>query len=132
MSKAYCVYILANRSRNLYTGVTNDLERRMIEHRDVLVPGFTTHYRIFRLVHFETFAEITPAIAREKEIKRLAPREKKPPHRTREPYMVGPSRNAPHNLQPFRSAFRKQTTNRTQTQSRSLTPLAKPANGDSG
>jgi putative endonuclease len=69
MSKAYCVYILANRSRNLCTGVTNDLERRMIEHRDVLVPGFTTHYRIFRLVHFETFAEITPAIAREKEIK---------------------------------------------------------------
>lgn len=69
MSNTYFVYILANRSRNLYTGVTNNLERRMIEHRDALVPGFTTHYRIFRLVHFETFADITAAIAREKEIK---------------------------------------------------------------
>ena len=69
MNKTYCVYTLASRSRNLYTGVTGDLQRRMLEHRQGLVPGFTTRSRIFRLVHFETFADIREAIAREKEIK---------------------------------------------------------------
>jgi putative endonuclease len=69
MNRTYCVYILASRSRNLYTGVTNNLERRMIEHRDGLVPGFTSKYRISRLVHFEQFGDIREAIAREKEIK---------------------------------------------------------------
>jgi putative endonuclease len=69
MSHTYCVYILASRSRNLYTGVTNNLERRVVEHRQGLVPAFTARYRIFRLVHFERFADIRDAIAREKEIK---------------------------------------------------------------
>ena len=69
MSRNYCVYTLASRSRNLYTGVTDNLERRMIEHREGLVPGFTSRYRIFRLVHFEEFGDIGAAIAREKEIK---------------------------------------------------------------
>lgn len=69
MPRTYCVYILASRSRNLYTGVTNNLKRRMIEHRDGLVPGFTSRYRISRLVHFEQFGDIRVAIAREKEIK---------------------------------------------------------------
>jgi putative endonuclease len=53
----------------LYVGVTNDLQRRMIEHRQGLVPGFTTRYKIFRLVHCEQFADIREAISREKEIK---------------------------------------------------------------
>jgi putative endonuclease len=61
--------MLASRSRNLYTGVTENLQRRMTEHREGLVPGFTTRYRIFRLVHFEVFGDIRYAIAREKEIK---------------------------------------------------------------
>jgi putative endonuclease len=69
MSRTYFVNILASRSRNLYTGVTNDLQRRMIEHRQGLVPGFTSRYRIFRLVHFGQFGDIRDAIAREKEIK---------------------------------------------------------------
>ena len=69
MSRAYCVYILASRSRNLYTGVTGSLEPRMVEHRQGLTPGFTTRYKIFRLVHFEFFGDIGAAIAREKEIK---------------------------------------------------------------
>ena len=69
MSRTYCVYILASRTRSLYTGVTNNLERRMIEHRNGLVPGFTSKYRIFRLVHFDVFRDIRNAIAREKEIK---------------------------------------------------------------
>ena len=69
MARTYYVYILASRSRNLYTGVTNNLDRRIIEHRDGLVPGFTTRYNVFRLVHFERFGDIRRAIAREKEIK---------------------------------------------------------------
>ena len=69
MSHTYCVYTLASRSRNLYTGVTNNLERRMVEHRQGLVPGFTSRYKIFRLVHFEEFGDIRDAITREKEIK---------------------------------------------------------------
>jgi putative endonuclease len=69
MIRAYCVYILASRSRNLYTGVTNDLQRRIVEHRDGLVPGFTSKYNISRLVHFEVFGDVRYAIAREKEIK---------------------------------------------------------------
>lgn len=69
MSHTYCVYILANRSRGLYTGISNNLERRIIEHRQELIPGFTSRYRIFRLVHFEVFNDVRAAIAREKEIK---------------------------------------------------------------
>ncbi|MBZ5540651.1 MAG: GIY-YIG nuclease family protein [Acidobacteriia bacterium] len=69
MNHHYAIYILASRSRSLYTGVTDNLERRMIEHRQGLVPGFTTRYRVFRLVHFESFGHIQDAIAREKEIK---------------------------------------------------------------
>ncbi len=69
MSRTYFVYILASRSRNLYTGVTNNLQRRIVEHREGLVRGFTARYRIFRLVHFELFGDIGYAIAREKEIK---------------------------------------------------------------
>lgn len=71
MSRTYYVYILASRSRNLYTGVTNNLERRIAQHRSGLIPGFTKRrYRIFRLVHYELFGDIRMAIAREKEIKK--------------------------------------------------------------
>jgi len=69
MDRMYYVYILASRSRNLYTGVTNHLQRRLVEHRERLVPGHTSKYNIFRLVHFEAFSDIRYAIAREKEIK---------------------------------------------------------------
>jgi putative endonuclease len=69
MDRRYYVYILASRSRNLYTGVTNSLQRRLLEHRQGLVPGFTSRYRIFRLVHFEVFRDVRNAIVREKEIK---------------------------------------------------------------
>jgi putative endonuclease len=68
MGKTYCVYILASTSRNLYTGVTNNLQRRLAEHRNGPVPGFTSRYRVFRLVHYEMFGSIHLAIAREKEI----------------------------------------------------------------
>jgi putative endonuclease len=68
-SRSYFVYIVASRSRNLYAGVTNNLERRIIEHREGLVPGFSKRYRIHRLVYYELFGNIRAAIAREKQIK---------------------------------------------------------------
>jgi len=61
-------YIMASRSRVLYTGVTNDLDRRVTEHKQG-VTGFTSKYRVTRLVYYETFGDIRHAIAREKEIK---------------------------------------------------------------
>ena len=67
--RTYYVYIMASRSRVLYTGVSNDLARRVNEHTRGLVSGFTCKYRITRLVYFEEFADIRDAIAREKEIK---------------------------------------------------------------
>lgn len=67
--KNYYVYIMASKSRTLYTGVTNNLERRVLEHRRKLLRGFTARYNINRLVHFEVFGEILAAIAREKQIK---------------------------------------------------------------
>jgi putative endonuclease len=67
--RTYYVYIMASRSRVLYTGVTNDLARRVDEHKRGVNDGFTSRYRITRLVYFEEFADIRDAIAREKEIK---------------------------------------------------------------
>ena len=69
MPKAFYAYILASRSRRLYTGVTNDLHRRVWEHRTGAIPGFTQRYRIHRLVYFESTSDALAAIAREKEIK---------------------------------------------------------------
>jgi putative endonuclease len=67
--RTFCVYIMASRSRVLYTGVTNDLARRVHEHKQGLIPGFTSTYCITRLVYFEEFTDIRDAIAREKQIK---------------------------------------------------------------
>lgn len=72
----YFIYILANRSRTLYTGVTNDLVVRVLQHRQGKVDSFTTRYRIHRLVYFERFAYIDRAIAREKYIKHMTRDEK--------------------------------------------------------
>ncbi len=67
--KEYYVYIMANRAGTLYTGVTNDLQRRVYEHQHKLIPGFTAKYNITRLVYFETTNDIRAAIGREKQIK---------------------------------------------------------------
>jgi putative endonuclease len=69
MSKEYYVYILTNKSRTLYTGVTNNLMRRVYEHKDKLVKGFTSKYNLQYLVYYETTTDIYAAIAREKQIK---------------------------------------------------------------
>ncbi len=60
---------MTNKSRTLYTGVTSDLERRVYEHKQRLVPGFTGKYNITRLVYFEVTYDVRAAIAREKQIK---------------------------------------------------------------
>jgi putative endonuclease len=67
----YFVYILASKSRRLYVGVTNDLERRIYEHKQKLADGFTKMYKIDRLVHFEETSDALAAIEREKQIKGL-------------------------------------------------------------
>ncbi|MEP6692320.1 MAG: GIY-YIG nuclease family protein [Gemmatimonadaceae bacterium] len=66
--REFSVYILASRSRCLYVGVTNDLRRRVAEHRSSS-EGFTARYRIHRLMHFEPTSNVRSAIAHEKEIK---------------------------------------------------------------
>ena len=66
----YYVYILTNEHQTvLYTGVTNDLERRCYEHKHKLIKGFTQKYNVDKLVYFEQFDHIDFAIAREKQIK---------------------------------------------------------------
>lgn len=69
MPKTVYVYILANRSRTLYVGMTNDLERRMFEHKTKRVPGFTARYNIDQLVYYEELAGPWSAIEREKVLK---------------------------------------------------------------
>jgi putative endonuclease len=70
MERQYCVYILTNRRNSvLYTGVTSDLKRRVWQHREKLVPGFTQRYNVFKLVFYEVTGDVNAAIAREKRIK---------------------------------------------------------------
>ena len=65
----YFVYIVASRSRTLYVGVTNDLIRRVREHKTGATPGFTWRYHIDRLVYCESTPNVIAAIAREKQMK---------------------------------------------------------------
>jgi putative endonuclease len=65
----YYVYILTNHTGTLYTGVTNNLVRRLDEHRRGVGSKFAAKYNIKRLVHFEVYQDVQDAIAREKEIK---------------------------------------------------------------
>ena len=69
--KEYCyyVYILTNKSLTLYIGVTNNLERRILEHKNKLIKGFTKKYNIDKLIYYEEYGDIGEAIVREKQIK---------------------------------------------------------------
>jgi putative endonuclease len=67
--KTYYVYIMTNNSRTLYTGVTNNLERRVYEHKHKLLPGFAQKYNLSRLVYYESCGDVRSAIQREKQIK---------------------------------------------------------------
>ncbi len=67
----YYLYILTNkRNGTLYIGVTNNLERRMFEHKNKLIEGFTKKYGLNRLVYFETYQYVNDAIIREKNMKK--------------------------------------------------------------
>lgn len=67
--KTYYVYIMASRSLTLYTGVTNSIFRRALQHKRGEIDGFTKRYKINRLVYYETFHQVGNAIAREKQVK---------------------------------------------------------------
>jgi putative endonuclease len=74
--KTYYVYIMTNQSRTLYVGFTNNIRKRVAQHREGLVEGFTCHYKIDKLVYFEAFSDAASGINREKQIKKWR-REKK-------------------------------------------------------
>ena len=67
--KQYFVYIMSNKSRRLYTGITSRLVARVLEHKTKTLPGFTAHYKFDMLVYYEEYSNVISAIAREKEIK---------------------------------------------------------------
>ena len=75
--RSYYVYILTNKSKTLYVGVTNNLERRIWEHKARAVPGFTSKYNIARLLYYEQTSDIRSAIEREKQLKGWVRRKKK-------------------------------------------------------
>ena len=77
MGNQYYVYIMTNEHHSvLYTGVSNDLTRRVYEHKEKLVEGFTKKYKVNKLVYYESYEDIKSAILREKQIK-AGPRRKK-------------------------------------------------------
>ena len=65
----YYVYIMTSRNRTLYIGVTNDISRRVYEHKEKLVDGFTKKYKVSSLVFFETTSDVEVGITREKQLK---------------------------------------------------------------
>ena len=67
--KKYYIYIMTSETGTLYTGVTSDLRKRVYQHKNKLIEGFTKKYGITRLVYFEETTDINNAIQREKEIK---------------------------------------------------------------
>ncbi len=70
MTRRYYVYIMTYKHNTvLYTGVTNDLERRVCEHREGLAGRFTSRYRVVKLVYYEATGDVYAAISREKQIK---------------------------------------------------------------
>jgi putative endonuclease len=74
--RCYFVYIVASKSRVLYIGMTNSLDRRIWEHENDLVDGFSKQYRCHRLVYYESFDDVKKAIDREKQLKRWNRRKK--------------------------------------------------------
>ena len=67
--RTYCVYIMASRSKVLCIGMTNDLPRRIAEHKSLQGGGFTARYHVDQLVYCESYLEVRDAISREKQLK---------------------------------------------------------------
>ena len=77
MEKTYAVYIMTNKNNTVfYTGVTNNLERRILEHKNGLGGYFTSKYQVTKLVYYETTNQIEEAISREKQIKKRSRKKK--------------------------------------------------------
>lgn len=70
VEKWFYVYILMNRSKGFYIAVTNNLRKRVFQHKTGILEGFTSKYKLNRLVYWETFKDVKSAIAREKQLKR--------------------------------------------------------------
>ncbi|MEQ8526034.1 GIY-YIG nuclease family protein [Gracilimonas sp.] len=77
MSKSYYAYILSNSSRMLYTGMTNDLQHRVYQHKQKLIDGFTKKYNLHKLVYYAETDDVGYAIQREEEIKGWSRKKKK-------------------------------------------------------
>jgi putative endonuclease len=70
MNKSYYVYIVSSKNDTvIYIGVTNNLKRRVYEHKNKLIEGFTSKYNVSKLIYYEEFDNVTNAIAREKQLK---------------------------------------------------------------
>ena len=83
----YYVYILTNKTDTvMYIGVTNDLRRRLYEHKNEQIEGFTKKYHVHKLVYFEEYSEINDAISREKQLKRWVRSKKNWLVETKNPY----------------------------------------------
>ena len=90
----YYVYIATNKTNSvLYTGVTNNLNRRMYEHRQKVIKGFTSKYNVNKLVYFQEFPNVTEAISAEKRIKGRLREKKLNLIRTVNPYFEDLMRN---------------------------------------
>jgi putative endonuclease len=77
VGKQYCIYIMTNKHNTvLYTGITSNLNKRVYEHKEKLVEGFTKRYHITKLVYYEVCDDVHSAIAREKQIKAGSRRKK--------------------------------------------------------
>ena len=73
MNKQYYIYILSNENNTvIYTGVTNDLKRRVFEHKEKMVEGFTKKYNVSKLVYYEVGQDVMGAIFREKQLKSMS------------------------------------------------------------
>lgn len=68
--KQYCVYIMTNKSDTLYIGVTGNLSRRIWEHKNKVIEGFTEKYNIDKLIYFEQTEDVMSALEREKQLKK--------------------------------------------------------------
>jgi len=76
MNKNYFIYFLTNKSNTLYIGVTNNLQKRIFQHKNKLIKGFTSQYNLSKLIYFEQYKDINDAIKREKELKGLLRKKK--------------------------------------------------------
>ncbi len=88
----YFVYIMSSRTGTLYTGITNSIYRRALQHKRGDIEGFSSKYHCDRLVHYESYDDVHKAIGREKTNQRLAAREKDSPDRIKKSSMGRSSR----------------------------------------